>query len=84
MPVERAFATPRIDVNPAKIVCDARLPDDVRRSLARLRPVEVAEQGLTTEPFAVPTAVTRDPATWLNSGMAHIFSPTAGAVSEEA
>jgi gamma-glutamyltranspeptidase/glutathione hydrolase len=82
MPIERAFATPRVDVGPGRIVCDARLSDDVRQSLLRLAPVEVAEQRVTTEPFGVPTGVTRDLAKGLHAGMAHVFSPTAGAVSE--
>ena len=83
MPLEQAFATPRVDVSPGRIVCDARLPEDVPRALVRLKPATVAEQRVTTEPFTLPTGVTRNLAAGLNSGVAHIFSPTAGAVSEE-
>ena len=76
MPLEQAFATPRVDVSPGRIVCDARLPEDVPRALVRLKPATVAEQRVTTEPFTLPTGITRNLAAGLNSGVAHIFSPS--------
>ena len=82
MPIERAFATPRIDVSGSRIVCDARLPAAVRDALARLGPVVPVTQRITSDPFGLPSGVTRDVASGLNAGMAAIHSSTAAAVAE--
>lgn len=80
--LETAFATPRLDASTASVVCDARLGPDIIAALAARFPVEVEEPVLYPSHFAIPSAVMRQAATGLNTGMTHILSPAAAAVAE--
>lgn len=84
MPLEKAFATPRLDASTATIACDQRLGPDAVAALASRFPVEVAEPTLHPSLFAVPSAVMRDRATGRNTGMAHIAWPASAAIAEPA
>lgn len=84
MPLERAFATPRLDASTAEIICDARLGPEIIAALAARFPVEVAEEAVYPSPFALPSAVMRDRAAGRNAGMTHVHSPAAAAVAEPA
>ncbi|MGO8921139.1 MAG: gamma-glutamyltransferase family protein [Stellaceae bacterium] len=82
--LESAFTTPRLDASTAAILCDARLGRDIIAALADRFPVEVVEESLYPSPFALPSAVMRDRAAGLNTGMTHVHSPAAAAVAEGA
>jgi gamma-glutamyltranspeptidase/glutathione hydrolase len=83
MPLEKAFATPRIDATGEKVVCDNRFPPEVVAALAAKFPLEIVEDAVYPTRFAVPSAVTRRAGAALNSGMAYIHSPAAAAVVAE-
>jgi gamma-glutamyltranspeptidase/glutathione hydrolase len=82
MSLESAFAMPRLDASMASVVCDQRLGAEIIAALARRLPVEVVEPVLYPSRFAIPSAVMREAATGLNTGMTHMHSPAAAAVAE--
>jgi gamma-glutamyltranspeptidase/glutathione hydrolase len=83
MPLEKAFATPRIDASGEKVVCDNRFPPEVVAALAARFPVEIVEDTVYPTHFAVPSAVSRRVGAALNSGMAYVHSPATAAVVAE-
>ena len=80
MPLEKAFAVPRLDASTDKVVCDNRFPPEVVEALSARLPVEIVENTLYPGHFANPSAVMRPQASNLNTGMAHIYSPSAAAM----
>jgi len=82
--LESAFRTPRLDASTATILCDARLGPEIIAALAARFPVEVVEEAVYPSLFALPSAVMRDRAAGLNTGMTHVHSPAAAAVAERA
>jgi gamma-glutamyltranspeptidase/glutathione hydrolase len=80
MPLERAFAVPRLDASTDKVICDNRFPPEVIAALAARLPVEIVENTLYPGQFANPSAVMRPQTSNLNTGMAHVYSPSAAAV----
>ncbi len=80
MSLEGAFATPRLDASAAPVQIDAAMPpEDVARVSLDV-PVETVPNVVYPPSFAVPSAVMRDPGSGINSGMAHILSPSAAAL----
>lgn len=77
MDLEAAFHHPRLDASQPTIVVDASADPRIAGRIARDFPVSVVENTLYPVMFAVPSAVTRDPVSNLNSGMAHPLSPWA-------
>jgi gamma-glutamyltranspeptidase/glutathione hydrolase len=82
MSLESAFTMPRLDASTASVVCDRRLGAEIIAALAQRLPVEVVEEVLYPANFAIPSAVMRDAATSLNTGMTHVLSPAAAAIPE--
>jgi gamma-glutamyltranspeptidase/glutathione hydrolase len=82
MSLEGAFTTPRLDASTANVVCDRRLDAEIIAALAQHLPVTVVEPSLYPPHFAVPSAVMREAATGLNTGMTHVQSPAAAAIAE--
>jgi gamma-glutamyltranspeptidase/glutathione hydrolase len=82
MSLESAFTTPRLDASTASVRCDRRLGAEIIAALAERLPVEVVEEVLYPVHFAIPSAVMREAATGLNTGMAHLHSPAAAAIAE--
>jgi gamma-glutamyltranspeptidase/glutathione hydrolase len=80
MPLDRAFATPRIEASTGKIVCDPRLDPATIEAIGRAHKFEIAADEVYPNRYAVPSAVLRDGR--LNRGMAYINSPVAAAVAE--
>lgn len=81
MDLDAALHQPRIDASEAAIVIgDARLPADVRRTLAERFDYEEALVQSLPQKFACPSVVMRDGDT--NSGAVEIFQPWADAVAE--
>jgi gamma-glutamyltranspeptidase/glutathione hydrolase len=80
MPLERAFAVPRLDASGENVLCDNRFPPEVVEALAARLPVNVVEEGVYPGQFANPSAVMRPVSSGLNTGMAHIHSPAAAAM----
>ncbi len=80
--LESAFTLPRLDASAATVLCDVRLGAEIIAVLAARFPVEVVEEAVYPSPFAIPSAVMRDRATGLNTGMTHVLSPAAAAVAE--
>jgi gamma-glutamyltranspeptidase/glutathione hydrolase len=77
MDLETAFHHPRLDASQPTIVVDASADAHIAGRIARDFPVSVVENTLYPVMFAVPSAVSRDPQTGLNTGMAHPLSPWA-------
>jgi gamma-glutamyltranspeptidase / glutathione hydrolase len=82
MSLESAFTMPRLDASLASVACDRRLGAEIIAALAQRFPVEVVEARVYPPHFAMPSAVMREAATALNTGMTHVFSPAAAAVAE--
>ncbi len=80
MPLEKAFAVPRLDASGNKILVDNRFPPEVIDALAARMTVEVVEEAVYPGQFANPSAVMRPAGGNRNTGMAHIHSPAAAAV----
>src|SRR6266849_4357592 len=80
MPLEKAFAVPRLDASGDKILVDNRFPPEVIDALAARMTVEVVEEAVYPGQFANPSAVMRPAGGNRNTGMAHIHSPAAAAV----
>ncbi len=80
MPLERAFAVPRLDASTDKVLCDNRFPPELVAMIAAEMPVEVVEEGVYPGQFANPSAVMRPLSSSRNTGMAHIHSPAAAAM----
>src|SRR6266852_188942 len=80
LPLEKAFAVPRLDASGDKVLVDNRFPPEVIAALAARMPVEVVEEAVYPGQFANPSAVMRPSAGNRNAGMAHIHSPVAAAV----
>lgn len=80
MPLDKAFATPRIDASGETVVCDPRLGRAAIEAVARTHPVEVAADAVYPNRYAVPSAVLREGRG--NAGMAYIHSPVAAAIAE--
>jgi gamma-glutamyltranspeptidase/glutathione hydrolase len=80
MPLEKAFAVPRLDASTDKVLCNNRFPPEVIDELGARLPVKVVEESVYPGQFANPSAVMRPATSNLNTGMAHIHSPAAAAV----
>jgi gamma-glutamyltranspeptidase / glutathione hydrolase len=80
MPLDRAYATPRIDASGATITCDPRLGRATIDAIAREHPIEVAADGVYPNRYAIPSSVLRDGR--INRGMAYPLSPVAAAIAE--
>jgi gamma-glutamyltranspeptidase/glutathione hydrolase len=80
MPLDRAYATPRIDASAETITCDPRLGRATIDAIAREHPVEVEADAVYPNRYAVPSAVLRDGR--INRGMAYLHSPVAAAIAE--
>lgn len=80
MPLDRAYATPRIDASGATIICDPRLGRTTIGAIAREHAVEVAADAVYPNRYAIPSSVLRDGRT--NRGMAYLHSPVAAAIAE--
>lgn len=80
MPLEKAFAVPRLDASGDKVLVDNRFPPEVIDALAARMPVQLVEEFVYPGQFANPSAVMRPATSKVNTGMAHIHSPAAAAV----
>jgi gamma-glutamyltranspeptidase/glutathione hydrolase len=80
MPLEKAFAVPRLDASTSEVLCDNGFPPEVIDALAARLPVRIVENSVYPGQFANPSAVMRPATSNLNTGMAHIRSPSAAAV----
>lgn len=78
MSLERAFLALRIDASSPVIQVNREAPADIAARIAAAFPIEIIADTLYPVHFAVPSAVLRDPASGLNSGMAHQTHPWAG------
>jgi len=83
MPLERAFAVPRLDASGDTVLCDNRFPPEVIAALAERLPVRVVEESVYPGQFSNPSAVMRPAGSGRNSGMAHVHSPAAAAMVAE-
>jgi gamma-glutamyltranspeptidase/glutathione hydrolase len=81
MPLEKAFAVPRLDASTDKVLCDNRFPPEVIDALAARLPVQIVEEAVYPGQFANPSAVMKPAGSSLITGMAHIHSPAAAAVT---
>jgi gamma-glutamyltranspeptidase/glutathione hydrolase len=81
MPLEKAFATPRIEASGASLLVDNRFPPEVVDALAGRFPIEIVEDVVYPTRFAVPSAVMRRQG--LNSGMSHVHGPAPAAIAAE-
>jgi gamma-glutamyltranspeptidase / glutathione hydrolase len=80
MPLERAFAVPRLDASGETVLVDNRFPPEVIDALAARMKIELVEESVYPGQFANPSAVMRPASGNRNTGMAHIYSPAAAAV----
>jgi len=80
MPLEKAFAVPRLDASGETIFVDNRFPPEVIDALATRMKVEIVEESVYPGQFANPSAVMRPASGQLNTGMAHVHSPAAAAM----
>jgi gamma-glutamyltranspeptidase/glutathione hydrolase len=80
LPLEKAFAVPRLDASTDSVLCNNRFPPEVVDELGAHLPVKVVEESVYPGQFANPSAVMRPATSNLNTGMAHIHSPAAAAV----
>ena len=80
MPLEKAFAMPRLDASGETILVDNRFPPEVIDALAARMKIEIVEESVYPGQFANPSAVMRPASGNRNTGMAHIHSPAAAAV----
>jgi gamma-glutamyltranspeptidase/glutathione hydrolase len=80
--LDSAFTLPRLDASTGTVLCDARLGAEIVAALAARFPVEVVEDAVYPMLFALPSAVMRDRAAGLNTGMTRVLSPAAAAVAE--
>lgn len=81
MSLEAAFLEPRVDASTGTIRINREAGADVAACVEQEFPVVVVEDSLYPTRFSQPSAVMRDPATGLNTGMAYHNSPCA-AVAE--
>jgi gamma-glutamyltranspeptidase/glutathione hydrolase len=81
MPLEKAFAVPRLDASTDKVLCDNRFPPEVIDALAAKLPVQIVEEAVYPGQFANPSAVMKPAGSSLITGMAHIHSPAAAAAT---
>jgi len=82
MPLDEAFATPRLDASTADVLCDRRMPAEIVAALGDRFSVRLVEGAVYPSGFAMPSAVVRTAASGRNTGMTHIASPAAAAVAE--
>src|SRR6185437_2668888 len=80
MPLDKAFAVPRLDASTAEVLCDSRFPPEVIAALSERLPVRIVEEAVYPGQFANPSVVLRPATSNLNQGAAHIRSPSAAAV----
>ena len=78
MDLEAAFHQPRLDASQPVVLVDAAADAAIAPHLSRDFPVRVTENTVYPVMFAIPSAVARDPATGLNTGMTHPMFPAAG------
>ena len=82
--LEEAFHHPRIDASEAEYVSlDPRLPETVRKALAKQFPTRLNELVVYPTNYACPSAVLRDTKRRENFGITDVMSPWSGAVSED-
>ncbi|MFV2092063.1 MAG: gamma-glutamyltransferase family protein [Hyphomicrobiales bacterium] len=83
MSLEDAIHHPRYEVSAGpEVLLDARLPGDWIKTIAASLPVKMAESTVYPVLFAIASAVARDVASGLNSGVAEPSHPLAGVVAE--
>ena len=80
MPLEKAFAMPRLDASGETILVDNPFPPEVIDALAARMKIEIVEESVYPGQFANPSAVMRPASGNRNTGMAHVHSPAAAAV----
>lgn len=83
MSLEEAFHRPRLDASTPTIRVNREAAPDVAAAIAAAFPVELVADTLYPVSFAVPSAVTRAPATGVNTGMAHPTNPWSAVVAED-
>ena len=83
MSLEQAFLMPRIDASGPTIGVNREAPANTGARIAAVFPVEVVSDTLYPVRFSIPSAVRRDWASGLNSGMAHHTNPWAGVAVAE-
>jgi gamma-glutamyltranspeptidase/glutathione hydrolase len=82
--LDEAFHHPRIDASEAEYVSlDPRLPDPVRKALAKQFQTRLNELVVYPTHYACPSAVLRDTKRRENFGITDVMSPWSGAVAEE-
>jgi gamma-glutamyltranspeptidase/glutathione hydrolase len=83
MTLEDAFHQPRIDASEGEhVAMDPRLPDAVRKALAKRFPTRLTELVVYPTNYACPSAVLRDAKRRENFGITDVMSPWSGAVAE--
>jgi gamma-glutamyltranspeptidase / glutathione hydrolase len=81
MPLEKAFEVPRLDASGETVFVDNRFPPEAIDALAARMKVEIVEEQVYPGQFANPSAVMRSSSGGRNTGMAHIHSPAAAAMT---
>ena len=82
--LDDAFHHPRLDASEAEYVAlDPRLPETVRKALAKKFPTRLNELLVYPTNFACPSAVLRDTKRRENFGMTDVMSPWSAAIAED-
>ena len=80
--LEDAIHHPRFEVSAGPVVLDTRLPRDWVETIVASLPTQMAEATVYPVLFAIASAVSRDAASGLNTGVAEPSHPLTGVVAE--